>query len=113
MGDTEDIPGSRWTYWVSTASYDGTDTILSLYRNGELAHRTIVPDTRFDNPGSCRFYAGASGARTGDTSRFTAGPSACDITYARTSIPGNIDDVRVYNRALSQEEIHDLYPEKG
>ena len=45
--------------------------------------------------------------------KFPTDPSACDITYARTSMPGNIDDVKVYNRALSQEEIRDLYLEKG
>ena len=113
--DTEPMTqlGSRWTFWVGTAEYEGNDTVLSLYRNGELVRQTTAPDTRLDNPGTCSFYIGPGSARIGEDNAFPSDQSACQITYARTSLPGSMDDVRVYDRALTPTEVLDLYQEKN
>ena len=104
---------TRWTFWVGTAEYDGNDTVLSLYRNGELVRQTTAPDTRLDNPGECSFYIGPGSAKIGEDKVNASDPSACQVTYARTNLPGSMDDVRVYDRALTPTEVLDLYQEKN
>lgn len=76
---------NTWQHVVST--YDGTTT--SHYLNGTLASSSAA----------CTYGATANnndlyiGGRSSDTSRFT----------------GKIDDVRIYNRAFSSDEVRQLY----
>ena len=69
-------------------AYTRDDSSRSVYING-VRYATTTPD----------FFAGSSGFYIG------AGGSTCtDSPYA-----GSIDDVRIYNRALSADEIKRLY----
>ena len=87
------FPG-RWSHLVGT--FDGS--IMKLYLDGDLL---AVRGSRFKaiNPGKNLFI----GCVRGD-------PSAEDHAYSRTShFRGIVDGVRIYNRALSDEEVRAHY----
>ncbi len=74
----------EWTYVVGV--YNAVDTKLYLYINGNLVDSDVVALT--------------------DTSAIA---DSLTVGYAGTYFNGLIDEVRVYNRALSASEITDLY----
>lgn len=75
------IPANTWTYL--TATYDGT--LLSIYVNGVLSQAVVVGGD---------FAAGAGALRIGN-----------NAVFGSEGFNGRIDEVRVYNRALSVAEI--------
>jgi Concanavalin A-like lectin/glucanases superfamily len=75
------IPANTWTYL--TATYDGS--ILSIYVNGELIQSTLVGGN---------FVAGTGALRIGN-----------NAVFSNEGFNGQIDEVRVYSRALSLSEI--------
>lgn len=76
--------------WVNIlASYDGVTR--KLYRNGVLIGQDVVTGSTI-TPGEAIYYIGS---RLGTAEFFK----------------GNIDDVRIYNRALNPDEILSLYRE--
>ncbi|MBU6320948.1 hypothetical protein KGO04_00170 [Patescibacteria group bacterium] len=90
IGNTLDIQTSaallkNTTWSLLIATYDGTN--VRLYQNGSLLSTTVASAVASDAT------ALALGADTGDGRYFN----------------GTIDDVRVYNRALSASEIQALY----
>jgi len=82
---TQTIPINQWT--LLTGTYDGSN--IKLYINGVLV--TTVAETGNINVSS---YAGTK------------------IGYPSLTTNGSIDDVRIYNRALSDDEIRQLYNQK-
>jgi len=85
------VPLNQWTLIV--ISYDG-DT-EKVYKNGELVHQRVVkgsiPTTNYPLGIGSRKYPWAGGDQW--VSKFN----------------GQIDDVSIYNRALTEEEIKKLY----
>jgi hypothetical protein len=81
------------TWWQAAAVRSGTN--ISLYRNGSLVATGPVGIAVTNSPviwlgrHICPGY-----------------PSTCPSAYP---LFGGIDDVRIYNRALSKQEIHQLY----
>ncbi|MFN3199694.1 MAG: LamG-like jellyroll fold domain-containing protein [Bradymonadia bacterium] len=91
---------NEWTHYVGVALPMDGSTQLTLYRNGESVASANMPGLIVDN--GCRIYAGA----------FPDGDQCNDSRADEFSgFPGLMDDVRVYNRALSPEEISALYLE--
>jgi hypothetical protein len=79
--------GAVWTHCVG--SYDGTK--LSVYVNGVLKNSS--------NPGGAIDYGSSKEVFAGVNSSYNVG----------SWLSGSLDDVRIYNRALSAEEIKAIY----
>ncbi|MDQ6608478.1 MAG: LamG domain-containing protein [Bacteroidota bacterium] len=90
----------NWTHYVIT--YDGAGNFKS-YVNGSLARARTIPatDIRFTNVGPVIFgtlhFMTVPSSTTGSTDQPWAG-----------YIPGKIDEVRIYNRALTDIEVSAL-----
>ena len=81
---------SKWIHMVAT--YKTKD--FRLYRNGLLIHSEVNRDV-YEFPGNAEFMVGRSYNPSNPDSKF----------YINT----DIDDVRIYNRALSAKEVKSLY----
>ncbi|HLN20568.1 MAG TPA: FISUMP domain-containing protein [Bacteroidales bacterium] len=81
---------NSWDHWVFTA--DGTNT--KAYRNGILL--SIVPR-----------YSGFTMDNSGGILRFGTAGAIGHTSYMK----GKLDDIRIYNRALDESEIHLLFAE--
>lgn len=79
------------TWYHVMQSYDGST--LKVYVNGVLDNQTTVTATIPDTTTPVRIGARQDGAGVDSTE----------------SMDGNIDDIRVYGRALSQQEIQEIY----
>lgn len=88
QGDTSKSPAGVWTQLVGT--YDGVADEMQLYMNG-----VHVATTSFAAP----FYS---------TGGVQIGASSFDHV-AGDFFPGQIDDVQLFDRALSGPEVSDLY----
>ena len=86
---TNEYNNNKWQ--LATVTFDGTT--LKLYINGtQVASSTVATNKRFpDNTGTQVFRVGANSQA--DDRWFT----------------GNIDDVRVWGRALSAQEVQNMY----
>ena len=83
--NTASVPNNQWFFLVGV--YDGSQ--VYIYLNGSLiGWQSALTGTVFDSNGNLNFGVGA-----------TPG----------TSLDGKVDDVRIYNRALSATEIQQLY----
>lgn len=90
-GPTVDItrlaPVQLNTWQFLTASYDPAAGVVNFYMNGQL----VESNTQLASRGGYEyFYVGAS-------------------PFAGRYFEGDIDEVRVYNRVLSEAEVQDLY----
>lgn len=98
LSDPSDAPLDAWTFYVATVSYSvgylGGTVSAKLYRNGAEADSL-----------------GAITALSASSDYFTIGAKAVDD--ASYFFKGAIDDVRIYDRALSASEIEALYQEGG
>lgn len=86
---TNTFPVSVGQWYQAAVVYDGAKQYV--YENGSLAYSRVQTGSMGSNTNDLRI--GARGA-PGTASAF---------------FPGEIDDVRIYNRALSATEIQDLY----
>lgn len=86
---TSSIPFNEWSYVTMTWNKEGSTTTISLYVNGVPQGATTTTQTATSSIGD--FYYG------------TAGQSA------NNDYNGYIDDVRVYDRALTPTEIQGIY----
>jgi|GEM_PF-840618 len=86
-------PTNKWYHYVITQ--DNTSKIISLYVNGQLDTALSMPITLLTTP---KFNIG---------SRYDFNNSRC-CYYS-----GSLDDIRIYNRALSSTEVTALYNENG
>ena len=91
---TADI--DKWTFY--TVTYDGSSTTggLKLYRNGQA----------FSSTGAT---SGIYVAMENSTRLFRMGSAFIDDGSSKQYMQGAIDDVRVYNRVLTNNEIKTLY----
>jgi hypothetical protein len=85
-----------WEHWIFVfdGTLSGNSNRLKLYKNGiqqSLSFSGTMPATTIDLSGSGTTHANIGGY------------------YNAASWNGKIDDVRIYNRALSSGEILDLY----
>ena len=93
---------SGWRFYVGVVErLSAGQSSLRLYRDGALADEASVAKT-YTNPGSCRFFVGTFG----DGNRCTHN-SAEEFT----GFDGSVDDLRVYDRALTTGEVAALYQE--
>lgn len=92
VADTASVSTSAWVHYVVTVSSSGGTTTVKLYRNGTQV-ATASGAGSYPNPSS--------------TNNFLMGNAALNNTSA--VFRGLMDDVRVYNRALSDGEIQALY----
>jgi prepilin-type N-terminal cleavage/methylation domain-containing protein len=83
------IAQNQWTYLVFTWNFSGTTASTALYVNGALIGTATWSGTPSSNIGP--FYMGTTGQAVNN-----------DFT-------GKVDDVRVYDRALSGAEILQMY----
>lgn len=83
---TDIIPLRIWTF--ATCTYDGAN--IRFYVNGELTKTAAAIGT----------------ISTSNTDLTLARPSTLPTN---TSFPGSLDDVRIFNRTLSAQEIRELY----
>ena len=95
-GNFPDNVRGDWAHFVIVFANNESGRPVRWYQNGELFHTGYMtngtyPDTEY-------FSFGSIGRSTGTTS----------YNYA-PSFDGAIDDVRIYNRALSEEEVKVLY----
>jgi hypothetical protein len=104
------------TLKVNVSGCSGEETVGTLeIAPGEWYHVAIVARN-----GSQEFYVnGEKIASTGHTLRYTfaykafIGVSANQNTPVLNYFHGSIDDVRIYNRALSEAEVQALYEQDG
>ncbi len=98
--DSTPIDPEAWTFLAGVVEQDGEGTTIRLYRDGEL----VSEETFGEVPSApqCRFYVGT----------FDQG-NLCDSLNEPQKLHGFVDDVRLYDRALSAEEIELLYREGG
>jgi hypothetical protein len=103
--DPNAITKNTWTFLVGTVSSNAQGDLISLYRDGTMVASNMFTDYYLDGiPGNCRFYMG---------NLLTGGTTAnCTGTSQANEFPGDIDDVRVYSRALSGTEIQALFDEQ-
>lgn len=105
IDDPSGPPIKGWALLVGVVERSGSDSLLRLYRDGkEVAGSPVrAPGRVFTNPGKCRFYVGSS-ANNDDHCTDTREPDSSE-----SGLPGAVDDVRVYGRALTPNEIGAVY----
>jgi hypothetical protein len=90
-----------WALYVGVVEIDGGETTLKLFRDGTLVASETFTGT-FPPPDQCQFYVG----------NFEQGNGCTSLDRPRR-LDAYVDDLRVYDRALSVEEIELLYAEGG
>jgi hypothetical protein len=100
--DPEPLDLDEWVFAAGVVAFDGASSTITLYRDGELVAQE-TEGLAFNNPGACRFYVGGP-----DRNLDCSG-----TTGSSRTIGGLVDDVRVFDRALSAGEIEALYREGG
>ena len=83
---SSNINNGQWTHTL--VSYDGNK--LKLYLNGNLDYENQIIDNFPESPSSVAFIGNSWGANN-------------------DFFPGQIDDVGIWNRALTEQEIQNLY----
>lgn len=103
--DPTAITKNSWTFIVGTVSESAVNgDTFTLYRNGVQVASQLFGDYFIGGTASaCRFYMGNT-LMNGTTAN-------CTGTSEALEYPGDLDDVRVYNRPLSGAEILALYNE--
>jgi PKD repeat protein len=79
----------QWDFYAVT--YSKSTQTVSIYKNGNLVQSQSNSGTQFENTGSGNIYIGYSPVGTDEYS------------------DGDIDELRLYNRALTAQEINALY----
>ncbi len=85
------IPLKTWTHIAVTYDYGSTSNVPVMYINGTSRAVTVT--------------TAPAGTRGSETEALNIGSN----TAATRAFNGSIDDVRLYNRALSAQEVADLY----
>jgi len=102
VADPNPITKNQWTFLVGVVAMNTNGDLISLYRDGNLVASQMFTDFFLaGSPSTCRFYMGNS--LLGGTSQNCTGSSQAN------EFPGDVDDVRVYSRALTGAEIQALY----
>lgn len=96
-----DVDG--WHHYVGIVDrLSASQFALRLFRNGVLRGEQVINVGLPARP-NCRFYVGPSGNLCTSTT----------VDDTSNNLPANLDDVRVYNRALRPVEVQALFREGG
>jgi hypothetical protein len=109
--DPETRPGNQWLFYAGVCqSGASSKTTLGLYFNSELVVEKEF-DRRFesDSTNSAIFFIGNYLSRRAN--KWPEKPSETRLEAQK--FQGMIDDVRIYNRALTPAEVQALYYERG
>jgi hypothetical protein len=87
------IPINQW----SLLTYTFNGNIISLYINGNLVSKKVISNFSLNTNGTSGISIGVSDQANGFWNPFE----------------GNVDDIRIYNRALDSTEVQALYHEGG
>lgn len=96
---------SDWRLFIGTVAYDGSDTTLRLYRGSgggstvTLIDEQVLTGEHFQNPS------------TTDLTQIGGGLDGSETDCSGANYTGRIDDVRIYDRALSLPEMNALLNE--
>lgn len=83
--------------WLNiTGTYDSISGYLRIYFNGKISDSTFVGNKKSNS----------------STYDLTIGRGKNDGYLSQTYLNGYLDDIRLYNRALSSKEVFDIYNEK-
>lgn len=101
----------RWNAGVNSATVTGTSTAIS---NGDYHYVTVTYDGSSNISGVKLYVDGlldqtGSSATIGSVSLSNNAIIGIDSNFLSNQLKGLIDDLRVYNKALSQSEITSLY----
>lgn len=99
--DPEQTPREEWVFYVVTVSFDGQGSLNNLYRDGELVQSETVDGVAFTNPGEGEFHVGATLVHQSG--------GEIDVFGRRTAFKGMLDDLRIYDRVLTENEINALF----
>ncbi|WP_019586619.1 LamG-like jellyroll fold domain-containing protein [Deinococcus apachensis] len=98
----EFMPRGRWVFVVGRTAFVNGQYVLGLFADGVKVGESVLP-------------AGVTTLAPFECGRLIVGPgiapTTCGGALTPTSFGGQADDVRVYNRPLSDEEIATLYHE--
>lgn len=97
--DPMTVPLKKWVHYAGTIASSTNSTTLSLYRNGCLVAQNKMPYLTEAHPG-CNLYIGGSKVP------FQDGP--CFFTHTQ-AFAGLIDEVNIWNRAITEEEVKLVY----
>lgn len=93
------MPTNRWVFVVGCTAFVNGRYVLSLFVDGVNVAESVLP-------------AGVTSPSAFECGRLVVGPAvsstSCRGALTPTSFGGQADDVRVYNRPLSDEEIATL-----
>jgi hypothetical protein len=114
------IPSNEWTHVAMT--YDGQK--LAVYCNGRLAGRTDVSNQELNHRGAERIESNSVSSAAPPSTALPLASSPLPRTQGSgllrigkradnygQSFPGLMDDVRIYNRGLSETEIREQWAE--
>lgn len=100
--DVQPVTVKRWVHFAGVTETNGNTTMLKLYRDGQLISSLSVGRGIYGNSG-CDAYIG--GVKIGNHG------AECNFTSPQR-FKGMIDDVCIWNKALSEEEINDIMNRK-
>ena len=89
---THSIADGKWHFAVAVSTTSGSSQLLTVYLDGNTTPEASISSTLSPVSGPLKIGASLNGALA--------------IAYF---FPGTIDDVRIYNRALSWQELQQLY----
>jgi hypothetical protein len=97
--DPTPVSSTEWAFVAVTASYSGSTTTVKLYRNAQKIAETS--------------FSGDLGIASSAPTLIGNGSGGPDVAYPgrNRDFQGKLDDLRIYDRALSAEEVTILYAE--
>jgi hypothetical protein len=103
---------NRWCFYVGVCEYDAESetSMLRLYRDGEMVAQQRL-DVMFESPNQPSMFVIGNHLRRPRDGAWPEDPSRTRVEADK--FQGKIDDVRVYDRALTTAEVKALYYERG
>ena len=102
VADTEKIQLNKWVHYAGVIETDSQKTTMKLYRDGKLVNQKTFDYTVSGNP-ECDGFIG--GVHIGYKS------PECWFTYSQCFV-GQLDEISIWNRSLTQDEISDIMRRK-
>ena len=98
-----------WYLLVATLEYDGQDSIVKIYRDEELLIEERIAGIRFGTFERKEISVGALLRCNANDEAYTVD----DCDNSNDGYKGMLDDLRIYDRAISASEVSELYREGG
>lgn len=102
VADTEKIQLNKWVHYAGVVETDSKKTTMKLYRDGKLVNQKTFDYAVSGNP-RCDGFIG--GVHIGFKS------PECWFTYSQCFV-GQLDEISIWNRSLTQHEISDIMRRK-